>query len=76
MRPKSMAPRLNKLAAIPAGTIMLPANSMESGIATATIRPARRLPRNTNKTTMTSNAPANRLCSTVRITLSIKSVRW
>ncbi len=75
MSPKSMAPRLSKLAAMPASTIMLPANSIESGMARATIRPARRLPRNTNRTAMTSSAPASRLCSTVRITLSTRSVR-
>jgi hypothetical protein len=37
------------------------ANSIDSGMASATIRPARRLPRNTNSTAMTSSAPSSRL---------------
>ena len=75
IKPKSIAPRLSRLAAMPDCSMTLPANSMASGIAVATIRPARRLPRNANSTATTSRAPASRLCFTVRITLSTSSVR-
>ena len=37
--PKSIAPRLIRLAVTPVASMMLAANSIESGIASATIRP-------------------------------------
>ena len=73
--PKSTAPRLNRLAEMPACNIKSPANSIESGMAAATTKPARRLPRNANRMAMTSSAPASRLCLTVSMTLSTSSVR-
>ncbi len=42
--PKSIAPRLIRLAVTPVASMMLAAKSIESGIASATIRPPRMLP--------------------------------
>ena len=44
IRPKSIAPRLIRLADRPVASMMLAAKSIDSGIASATIRPPRRLP--------------------------------
>ena len=44
------------------------ANSIDSGIASATISAARRLPRNTNSTATTSSPPSNRFFCTVSMT--------
>ena len=49
-----MAPRLSRLAAMPNRNIPEKANSIESGIARATMPAARRLPRKANRTTTTS----------------------
>ncbi len=73
--PKSIAPRLSKLAAIANSYIPCTANSIEIGIATATSRPARMLPKMTSNTTITSTAPITRLCSTVLMTCSTSRVR-
>ena len=45
IRPKSIAPKLIRLAEIPVASITLAANSIDSGIARATIRPPRRFPK-------------------------------
>ena len=50
--PKSIAPRLIKLPEIPPTSIPQKANSMESGIAAATISPPRRLPSSSSRTTI------------------------
>ena len=50
IRPKSIAPRLIRLAEIPVASMTLAANSIDSGIARATIRPPRRLPSSTSRT--------------------------
>ncbi len=75
MSPKSTAPRLSKLAEIPACSIRSPANNRESGMAAATTNPARRFPRKANGPAITSNAPASKLCFTVWMTLFTNSVR-
>ena len=59
-RPKSIAPSDMSVPAMPNRSMPLNANSIESGIAAATMRPARRLPRNTNSTAMTRSAPSSR----------------
>ena len=66
--PKSMAPRLSRLAATPNRSIPLNANSIDSGMARATMNAARRLPRNRNSTHTTSSPPSNRLARTVSMT--------
>ena len=74
-RPKSIAPRLIRLPAIPNFSIALNANSIDNGIASATISPARKLPRNMNSTAMTSSAPSRRLLRTVCNTEPTRSIR-
>ena len=73
IRPKSIAPKLIRLADRPVASMMLAANSIDSGIASATIRPPRRFPSMASSTKMTSAPPASRLCSTV---LSVRLIRW
>ncbi len=70
-----MAPRDSRLAAIPNRHMPANANSIDSGIASATMNAARRLPRNANSTATTSNPPSNRLRRTVSMTTSTSSVR-
>ena len=60
-----MAPRLIRLPAMPTRSIIVTAKSIESGMAEATISPARRFPRKANRTAMTRTAPSNRFRSTV-----------
>ncbi len=67
-RPKSIAPRLKRLAAIPNRNIPEKAKSIDRGMAKATIRPARRFPKKTNKMATTSKPPSNKFFSTVSIT--------
>ena len=73
--PKSIAPRLSRLAAMPNRSMPENANSIDSGIARATISAARRLPRNANSTATTSRPPSNRFLRTVSMTWSTSSVR-
>ena len=75
MSPKSIAPRLMRLAAMPTWSMPLKAKSIDSGIASATMRPARRLPRKTNSTATTRIAPTERFSWTVLMTWSTSSVR-
>ena len=51
------------------------AKSSDSGIAEATISPARKFPRNRTKTRTTISAPSTKFVSTVRIARSTKFVR-
>ncbi len=74
-RPKSRAPRLRRLAAMPNCSMPQKANSIDSGMADATIRPARRFPRNRNSTATTNRPPSNRLARTVSMTWFTSSVR-
>ena len=70
--PKSIAPKLIRLSVMPAAPMALVANSIDSGMATATISPARMLPNSTSSTTITSVPPSTRFVSTVR---SVRSMR-
>ena len=74
-RPKSMAPRLIRLPAMPTRSIIVTAKSIESGMAEATISPARKFPRKAKSTAMTRIAPSNRFRSTVLSTWLTRSVR-
>ena len=60
INPKSIAPRLIRLAVIPVRDIMFAANSIDRGIAIATTIPARKLPSMTNSTMMTRVPPSRR----------------
>ena len=73
--PKSIAPRLIRLPDRPSSRIPANAISIESGIAAATIIPARRLPSSRSSTTITSTAPSRRLRSTVRMVRSTSVLR-
>ncbi len=75
MMPKSMAPRLIKLAQTPNTFIKIKAKSSDSGIVDATISPPRQLPKRITKTKMTISAPSIRLVATVLVVLRIKSLR-
>ena len=75
IRPKSIAPRLIKLADIPKTFIMPRANSIDNGMADATISPARKFPRNRTNTKITMSAPSIRFFSTVEIARFTRSVR-
>ena len=65
IRPKSIAPRLIRLAVMPVASMMFLANSIDSGMASATIRPARQLPSRRSRTRMTRMPPSSRLWTTV-----------
>ncbi len=65
IRPKSIAPRLIRLAVTAVADIKLAANSMESGIASVTKRPARKLPSVKSSTAITNSPPSQRFVSTV-----------
>ena len=73
--PKSSAPRLRRLPAMPNRSIPEKAKSIDMGIAHATMSPARRFPRNRNSTATTRSPPSNRLLRTVSMTWSTSSVR-
>ena len=73
--PKSMAPRLSKLAAMPKCNMPQKANSIDNGMASATMNAARKLPRNRNSTATTNNPPSNKFLRTVSMTKSTSSVR-
>ena len=75
IRPKSSAPRLIRLPAIPEASIRLPAKSIDSGIAEATIRPAVRLPSRIRSTATTSTPPSVRLRATVAMVRSMSDAR-
>ena len=73
--PKSMAPRLIRLAETPKIRIMINAKSMAKGMTEATMSPALTLPRKMMSTTKTINAPSMRLYTTVEIFLFTSSER-
>ena len=75
MMPKSSAPRLIKLALILLPAIPEMVNSMDNGMTIAAITAARKFPRNTNRTIMTSKAPRTRFSVTVSIVASTRVVR-
>ena len=72
--PKSIAPKLIKLALTPKIFINPKANNKDKGIAEATIKPALKLPRNRIKTKITINAPSIKFVSTVLIARFTRSV--
>ena len=73
--PKSIAPRLIRLPLIRPCNMPMAVSSIESGIASAVISAARKLPSSRNSTTMTSSAPSARLFATVSIVASTSLVR-
>ncbi len=75
MMPKSIAPRDNKFAGIPTQVRPMNVASRDSGITSATMNAARRLPRKSSSTSVTSAAPSTRLVNTVLRVLSINQVR-
>ena len=75
MMPKSMAPRLSRLAGTPKIFKPKKVASSDSGITTTTASVARRLERNRYSTSDTSNAPSTRFLNTVESVLPISQVR-
>ena len=75
MMPKSMAPRLIRLALILFSTMPVMVKSIDSGMTQAVTKAARKLPRIRNSTTTTSSAPSSRFFSTVRTVASTSLVR-
>ena len=73
--PKSIAPRLIKLASTPNTFIIEIANSKLNGITEATTKPERQFPNSKTTTNMTINDPKMRFSATVNVVLSISSVR-
>ena len=73
IRPKSIAPRLIRLAVTPVASMMFAAKSIDSGIASATIRPPRTLPSNSKRIATTRPPPSVRLRTTVS---KVWSIRW
>ena len=72
MMPKSIAPRLIRLALTLLSTMPVIVNSMERGMTKAVISAARKLPRIRNSTAITSAAPSRRLVSTVLMVASTR----
>ena len=60
---------------MPVAHMRLAANSIDSGIASDTISPARTFPKSTSSTPITSRPPSARLWSTVSSVRAIKSER-
>ena len=73
--PKSIAPRLMRLAEMPVAHMRFAAKSIESGIASDTISPARTFPRSSSSTPTTRSPPSARLWSTVSSVRAISSER-
>ena len=73
--PKSIAPRLIKLASTPKMFIIEMANNKLNGITEATTKPERKLPSNKTTTKMTINDPKIRFSDTVKVVLPISSLR-
>jgi len=67
INPKSIAPKLIRLAEIPNIFIMETAKSIDSGMTEATIKPALQFPSINTKMKMTINPPSNKLVLTVPI---------
>ena len=75
MIPKSIAPKLIKLALTLPAAIPVNVNNIAKGITNIVIIAARILPKKINKMATTNSAPSSRLVFTVLIALSIKIVR-
>lgn len=74
-RPKSSAPRLMRLPAMPAWPMRMNAKSMARGMTKATTSPARRFPSRTIRTTTTKSPPSTRFLPTVAMVLLTRSAR-
>ena len=75
MMPKSIAPRLIRLALTRVSTMPVIVNSIASGITQAVTIAARMFPRTRNSTAITSSAPSTRFFSTVSMVASTRRVR-
>ena len=75
MMPKSIAPRLSRLAGMPTSVSPRKVASSDSGITAATMAAARRFCKNKNSTSITSSAPSVRLANTVCRVLLISHER-
>jgi hypothetical protein len=73
--PKSIAPRLIRLPPTPNSRMTAAAPSIAAGIASATTRPARRLPRDRSKTAITSAPPSIRFLAKVPSVASTRMAR-
>ena len=73
--PKSIAPMDSRLAEAFCTSRQMKANSNASGMAVATINPARTSYRKNIRTTTTSSMPRNRFRSTVWVVSAISSLR-
>ena len=72
MMPKSMAPRLIRLALTLFSTMPVMVNSIDSGMTQAVTMAALKFPRSRNRMTMTSSAPSSRFFSTVAMVASTR----
>ncbi len=72
--PKSMAPRLIKLASTPKRFIMEMANNKLIGITEATTKPERQFPKSKTTTKITIREPKIKFSATVKVVLFISSV--
>ena len=75
MIPKSIAPRLIKLASTPKTYIKDKAKSKHKGITEATTSPERKLPKSNTTTKMTIRQPKIRFSLTVKVVFAISSLR-
>ena len=75
MIPKSIAPRLIRLASMPNIRISEIANNRERGITDATTSPERKLPNNRTTTNITIRHPKIRFSATVKVVLATSSLR-
>ncbi len=73
MMPKSIAPKLIRLALTLLSTMPVTVIAIDSGMMQAVTKAARILPSSRNSTTTTSAAPSSKFFSTVRI---VASTRW
>ena len=73
--PKSIAPRLIRLPEMRDSTMPVKARSIESGMAEATMSPARTFPRNAKSTAITRMLPSRRFVATVRMTRRTSAAR-
>ena len=73
--PKSIAPKLIKLASIPKIFINEIANNNQSGITEATTRPERQFPNNNTTTKITIKQPRIKFSATVNVVLPTNSLR-
>ena len=73
--PKSIAPKLIKLASIPKIFMNEIANNKQSGITDATTNPERQLPNNSTTTKITIKQPRIKFSATVKVVLPTNSLR-